>query len=94
MTNTGTKKDAVFQFFIPRGAEGAIGPKGEQGIQGPTGPAGPPGKDGTATVLDLKPGVFAMAVKAGHLFVIHNTTEPVPPLRIVNGRLKYIIGEG
>ena len=94
VTNTGTKKDAVFQFFIPRGAEGAIGPKGEQGIQGPTGPAGPPGKDGTATVLDLKPGVFAMAVKAGHLFVIHNTTEPVPPLKIVNGRLKYIIGEG
>lgn len=94
VTNTGTKKDAVFQFFIPRGAEGAVGPKGEQGIQGQMGPAGPPGKDGTAAVLNLDPGVFAMTVKAGHLFLIHNTAEPAPPLKIINGRLKYIIGEG
>lgn len=93
VTNTGTKKDAVLQFFIPRGAEGAVGPKGEQGIQGQPGPPGPAGKDGTASVMELKPGMFAMTVKEGHLFLIHNTAEPVPPLKIVNGRLKYIIGE-
>ena len=61
---------------------------------GEPGPPGPPGKDGELTLLDLKPGVFAMEVEAGHLFLLHNTTDPVPPLKIEDGRLKYIIDEG
>ena len=72
------------------GAKGDTGPQGPQGIQGP---AGPPGANGTATIMRLDPGVFAMSVREGHLILTHNTSDPVPPLKVVDGRLKYIIGE-
>lgn len=72
------------------GEKGDTGPQGPQGIQGPQGPKG---EDGTATITKLDPGVFAMSVRDGHLILTHNDTDPVPPLKVVNGRLKYIIGE-
>lgn len=79
------------------GATGPTGPRGPEGPQGPPGmqgPQGPPGADGTATVLELDPGMFAMSVnEEGHLILTHNTSDPAPPLKIVDGRLKYIIGE-
>ena len=49
------------------------------------------GKDGIIT--QLEPGIFALSVRNGHLILTHNTGEPAPPLKIVDGRLKYIIGE-
>lgn len=94
VSNSGTKKDAIFNFGIPKGEQGEVGPKGEQGRQGEKGEKGEPGEDGTAIVTDLKPGVFAMSIsKEGHLIVTHNATEEAPPLKVVDGRLKYVIGE-
>lgn len=72
------------------GEKGDTGPQGPQGIQGPQGPKG---ENGTATITKLEPGVFAMSVKEGHLILTHNTGEPAPPLKVVDGRLKYLIGE-
>lgn len=52
VTNSGTEKDAVFNFVIPAGAPGLQGEQGETGPQGPTGatgatgPAGPEGPAG------------------------------------------------
>lgn len=46
VTNSGTSKDAVFNFTIPRGATGAQGPQGAQGPKGDTGPTGPTGPQG------------------------------------------------
>ena len=37
VTNSGTAKDAVFDFVIPQGPTGPQGPRGPQGPQGPTG---------------------------------------------------------
>lgn len=73
------------------GAKGDTGPQGPQGIQGPQ---GPPGENGTAAVVDLNPGMFALTVNsAGHLILTHNTVDPVPPLKVIDGHLKYLIGE-
>ena len=73
------------------GAKGDTGPQGPQGIQGPQ---GPPGENGTAAVVTLDPGMFALTVNGeGHLILTHNTSDPVPPLQVVDGHLKYIIGE-
>lgn len=91
-----------------RGATGATGPQGPQGIQGipgkdgeqgprgdtgPAGPEGPAGKDANAVITTLDPGVFAMSVESGHLFLTYNSADPAPPLKIVDGRLKYILDE-
>lgn len=93
VSNSGTKKDAIFNFGIPKGEQGEVGPKGEQGRQGEKGEKGEPGEDGTAIVTDLNPGVFAMSIsKEGHLIVTHNATEEAPPLKVVDGHLKYVIG--
>lgn len=82
-------------FIGPTGPTGPQGPEGPEGPPGIQGPQGPPGEDGTATVLELDPGMFAMSVnEEGHLILTHNTADPAPPLKIVDGRLKYIIGEG
>lgn len=43
VTNSGTSTDAVFNFVIPRGADG---PKGETGADGAIGPQGPIGETG------------------------------------------------
>ncbi|MBS6956809.1 MAG: collagen-like protein [Enterocloster asparagiformis] len=39
VTNSGTDQEAVFDFVIPRGADGETGPEGPEGPAGPTGPA-------------------------------------------------------
>ena len=76
----------------PTGPQGPEGPEGPPGIQGPQGPPGENG--GNGAVVSLDPGLFAMSVSAeGHLIVTHNTSDPAPPLAIVDGRLKYLIGE-
>lgn len=73
------------------GEKGDTGPQGPQGIQGPQ---GPPGENGTAAVVTLDPGMFALTVNGeGHLILTHNTSDPVPPLQVADGHLKYIIGE-
>jgi hypothetical protein len=46
VVNSGTTKDAVFDFSIPTGPKGATGDIGPQGIQGSIGPAGPQGIQG------------------------------------------------
>lgn len=96
VTNVGTAMDAIFNFAIPRGKTGLTGPTGPQGIQGPQGEQGPAGKDGTgAVVTEVDPGLFALYIsKEGHLIVVHNVTDPAPPLQIVDGHLKYMIEEG
>lgn len=91
-----------------RGATGATGPQGEQGIQGepgkdgengprgdtgPVGPQGPAGKDANAAITSLDPGIFAMSVESGHLLLTYNGSDPAPPLKIVEGRLVYILDE-
>lgn len=80
----------------PKGEKGDTGPAGPQGIQGPAGPTGPQGPAGeSGTIVNLGTGMFAMSVsEEGHLIVTHNTSDPAPPLAIVDGRLKYLIGEG
>lgn len=94
VTNAGTKQDVVLMFGIPQGKQGEIGPKGEQGRQGEKGEKGEPGADGTAVVTEITPGMFAMSISAeGHLIVTHHASEAPPPLKIVDGHLKYIIGE-
>nr|DAW19872.1 MAG TPA: nucleoid-associated protein [Caudoviricetes sp.] len=45
VTNSGSTSAAVFDFTIPRGADGAVGPAGKDGAPGAQGPAGTPGKD-------------------------------------------------
>lgn len=89
-----------------RGATGATGPQGKQGIQGepgkdgekgprgdtgPVGPQGPAGKDANAVITSLDPGVFAMSVEFGHLILTYNSYDTAPPLKIVDGRLKYVL---
>jgi hypothetical protein len=46
VVNSGTTKDAVFDFSIPTGPKGATGDTGPQGIQGVIGPDGPQGIQG------------------------------------------------
>lgn len=61
---------------------------------GEKGEKGEPGADGTAVVTEITPGMFAMSISAeGHLIVTHHASEAPPPLKIVDGHLKYIIGE-
>lgn len=89
-----------------RGATGATGPQGKQGIQGepgkdgekgqrgdtgPVGPQGPAGKDANAVITSLNPGVFAMSVESGHLILTYDSYDTAPPLKIVDGRLKYVL---
>ena len=93
VSNSGTKKDAVFNFGIPKGEQGEIGPKGAQGKQGEKGEKGDPGVDVTAIVTEIKPGMFALSISTeGHLIVTHNAADEPPPLKVVDGHLKYIIG--
>ena len=86
-------------FTGPTGATGPQGPEGSQGPEGPQGPPGPKGDTGPqgpsgGAVVELDPGIFAMSIsEEGHLIVAYNTSDPVPPLQIVSGRLKYLIGE-
>lgn len=90
------------------GPTGATGPQGEQGIPGipgkdgeqgpkgdtgPVGPVGPPGRDANAAITSLDPGIFAMSVESGHLLLTYNGSDPAPPLKIVEGRLVYILDE-
>lgn len=72
---------------------GPAGPPGPPGIQGPQGVQGPEGQRGGAGLAtSLGPGIFEVSVNdLGHLIVRHNDNDPVPPLSIVNGRLKYTI---
>lgn len=93
VTNVGTAMDAIFNFAIPKGKTGATGPAGPQGIQGIQGPPGADGADGTGVVTTLEPGLFGVYISAeGHLILVHNTNEPVPPLKIVDDHLMYLVG--
>lgn len=96
VTNVGTAMEAILNFAIPKGKTGDTGPTGPQGIQGPQGERGPAGTDGTnGIVTEVDPGLFALYIsEAGHLIVVHNATDPAPPLQIVDGHLKYVIEEG
>lgn len=81
----------------PQGPKGDTGPEGPPGIQGPEGPKGDTGPQGPSggVIMSLDPGLFAMSIsEEGHLIVTYNITDPAPPLKIVDGRLKYVIGEG
>ena len=93
--NVGTNRDAILNFGIPKGKTGETGPRGPQGIQGIQGPPGENGKDGgNGIVTDLDPGLFGMYVNGnGHLIMVITQGEEIPPLKIVDGRLKYILGE-
>ena len=87
--------DVILDFAIPKGKAGDTGPRGPQGVQGPQ---GPPGKDGegggNGIVTELDPGLFGMYVNAeGHLIMVVTQGEEAPPFKIVDGRLKYILGE-
>ena len=80
----------------PQGPKGDTGPEGPPGIQGPEGPKGDTGPQGPSggVIMSLDPGLFAMSIsEEGHLIVTYNVTDPAPPLKIVDGRLKYLIGE-
>lgn len=46
VTNSGTTKNAVFNFVIPKGEQGIQGPQGIQGVQGIQGEIGITGKQG------------------------------------------------
>ena len=46
VTNSGTKKEAVLDFVIPRGATGMTGDKGDKGDKGDTGATGATGAQG------------------------------------------------
>lgn len=88
----------------PTGAQGSMGPKGDTGPQGPEGPQGPPGEKGekgdtgeSGVITSLDPGLFAMSVRPmgdeAHLIITHNDADPAPPLKIIDGHLKYVLGE-
>jgi len=51
VTNVGTSSAAVFNFTIPRGADGQTGPKGDKGDQGDKGDKGDQGDPGPAGVV-------------------------------------------
>lgn len=54
VTNSGTKKEAILDFVIPRGATGMTGDKGDKGDKGDTGatgPKGPQGEQGPAGIV-------------------------------------------
>lgn len=93
--NIGTIRDAILNFGIPKGKTGATGPRGPQGVQGIQGPPGEDGEDGgNGIVTELGPGLFGMYVnEGGHLIMVVTQGEEVPTLKIVDGRLKYILGE-
>lgn len=93
--NVGTIRDAVLNFGIPKGKTGATGPRGPQGVQGIQGPPGEDGEDGgNGIVTELGPGLFGIYVnEGGHLIMVATQGEETPTLKIVDGRLKYIIGE-
>lgn len=86
------------------GATGATGPQGEQGPRGPEGPQGPPGEKGekgdtgeSGVITSIDPGLFAMSVRPmgdeAHLIITHSDADPAPPLKIIDGHLKYVLGE-
>ena len=56
---------------------------------------GKDGEDGgNGIITELGSGLFGMYVdKEGHLIMVVNQGEEIPPLKIVDGRLKYILGE-
>ena len=95
-TNVGTPMDVILNFGIPKGETGDTGPRGPQGIQGVQGPPGKDGENGgNGIVTELGPGLFGMYVnEEGHLIMVVNQGEEIPPLKIVEGRLKYVLGEG
>lgn len=93
--NIGTIRDAILNFAIPKGKTGERGPTGPQGVQGETGPRGETGpKGGNGVVTELGPGLFGMYVnEEGHLIMVITQGEVVPQFKIVDGHLKYIIGD-
>ena len=93
--NVGTIRDAILNFGIPKGKTGETGPRGPQGVQGIQGPPGEDGEDGgNGIVTELGPGLFGMYVNEdGHLIMVITQGEEYPTLKIVDGRLKYILGE-
>lgn len=95
-TNVGTPMDVILNFGIPKGETGDTGPRGPQGIQGVQGPPGKDGENGgNGIVTELGAGLFGMYVnEEGHLIMVVNQGEEIPPLKIVEGRLKYVLGEG
>lgn len=95
VTNVGTPMDVVLNFGIPKGEKGDTGPRGPQGIQGVQGPPGEDGENGgNGIVTELEAGLFGMHVdENGHLIMVVNQGEEIPPLKIVDGRLKYVLGE-
>lgn len=95
-TNVGTPMDVILNFGIPKGETGDTGPRGPQGIQGVQGPPGKDGENGgNGIVTELGAGFFGMYVnEEGHLIMVVNQGEEIPPLKIVEGRLKYVLGEG
>ena len=46
--NSGTDKDIILNFVLPKGSKGEMGETGPQGIQGEVGPQGPQGIAGIA----------------------------------------------
>ena len=95
-TNVGTPMDVILNFGIPKGETGDTGPRGPLGIQGFQGPPGKDGENGgNGIVTELGAGLFGMYVnEEGHLIMVVNQGEEIPPLKIVEGRLKYVLGEG
>lgn len=80
---TGSGRDVVLDFVIPRGdkgdpgeqgpegpvgPEGPQGPRGEQGEQGPQGPRGADGSDASADPLDAWP--------VGSVYIAYSSTSP------------------
>lgn len=81
----------------PKGDKGDKGDPGKDGVNGKNGVDGKDGADGLdGVLLDLTPGVFAMALsQEGHLLVAVQEGQSVPPLVIdpATGHLLYQIAE-
>lgn len=95
--NSGTKKNAIIDFQIPRGQQGAIGPQGAQGEKGEKGNKGDKGDKGergdSGTLTKLESGWFTLYVNDnGELILVHNDVDNAPPFKIEGGNLVYVIG--
>lgn len=69
ITNTGTPKDAVFNFTIPRGDKGDTGdagPQGERGEKGDTGDQGPKGDTGSSGADGVSPVITVTEIENGY----------------------------
>lgn len=94
--NSGTKKDAVIDFQIPRGKQGETGPQGPQGVKGDKGEKGEKGDKGergdSGAITKIEPGWFALYVNGnGELILVHDDIDNAPLFKIEGGNLVYVI---